>query len=140
MDMIQTRRFVMKKSNIEKATMAQAFVDWVTDRKEYTSAEFLQHMGIAFDAEDADSYRGVVYEYNRKNKDNIALLGWSPKYAGKGRRPAKLWGFINALVSSNNSIDEAVDAALKSFMNKEQAVNFRGRVLAKTNQRIGELT
>jgi hypothetical protein len=133
--MIQTRRFVMRKSKIEKVTMMQAFVDWVTDRKEYTSAEFLQHMGIAFDAEDADNYRNVVYEYNRKNMDNITVLGWSPKFAGKGRRPAKLWG--KTLARINNFVDEATkDAVLKSLMNKEQAVEYRDRI----NQRIGELT
>lgn len=125
----------MRKSKIEKVTMMQAFVDWVTDRKEYTSAEFLQHMGIAFDAEDADNYRNVVYEYNRKNMDNITVLGWSPKFAGKGRRPAKLWG--KTLARINNFVDEATkDAVLKSLMNKEQAVEYRDRI----NQRIGELT
>ena len=134
----------MKKSKIEKVTMEQAFVDWVTGRNDYTTAGFLQHMGIAFDSSEADKYRKVVYEFNRKNKDNITELGYSPKFAGQGRRPAKIWGFINALVSSNNSIDEAIDAALKSFMNKEQAVEYRDQhvlpLLARINQKIGELT
>ena len=30
----------MKKSKIEKVTMAQAFVDWVTGRNDYTTAGF----------------------------------------------------------------------------------------------------
>jgi hypothetical protein len=77
----------------------------------------------------------VVYEYNRKNKDNITVLGWSPKFAGKGRRPAKLWG--QTLDRINNFVDEATkNAVLKSFNNKEQAIEYRDRI----NQRIGELT